>query len=481
MPAYAGAATFRQATRGDFMSLASGASRGNRFRFRGEIGLACLDLLAVYGIVLLALQLRFHGEAPLEHSYLYLVLMPLLIVWRLIMVRAFGLYDFRHRLVFVEHVFAAIGAAVAGIAGGYVILALVQLYYLPWTQLSRLVAVIDMGLMCGWLIVSRGIVLFLLRSVGYSIRVMLVGPRETCDSLAHEIRDHAPRAVQVLEPIVLEESPSQAVQTLIHRMHATGPERIDQVILVELSLTQQDLRDLLATCDEKAAECYVLPTLNYPVLASRDVFSIAGLPLVPLSPRYQTSLYRVVKRLMDVVIAALLLILSSPLAVMAAWLTRLSSHGPAFFAQERVGMRGAMFRLYKLRTMVADAEAETGPALAIRSDPRVTRLGGVLRKFRVDEIPQLWNVLRGEMSLVGPRPERKEFVEQFIKENPLYERRLLVKPGLTGLAQIHGRYDTAYAHKLRYDLIYVNTVSLLVDLRILIATVRIVLTGHGAV
>ncbi len=144
-------------------------------------------------------------------------------------------------------------------------------------------------------------------------------------------------------------------------------------------------------------------------------------------------------------------------------------------------MRGAMFRLYKLRTMVADAEAETGPALAIRSDPRVTRLGGVLRKFRVDEIPQLWNVLRGEMSLVGPRPERKEFVEQFIKENPLYERRLLVKPGLTGLAQIHGRYDTAYAHKLRYDLIYVNTVSLLVDLRILIATVRIVLTGHGAV
>ena len=131
--------------------------------------------------------------------------------------------------------------------------------------------------------------------------------------------------------------------------------------------------------------------------------------------------------------------------------------------------------------MRADAEEETGPVLATEDDDRVTPIGRWLRRWRIDEIPQLINVIRGEMSLVGPRPERQEFVDKFLEENPLYERRLAMRPGLTGLAQIHGRYDTDYAQKLRYDLLYINSASILLDLRILLATVQTVLTARGAI
>jgi lipopolysaccharide/colanic/teichoic acid biosynthesis glycosyltransferase len=136
--------------------------------------------------------------------------------------------------------------------------------------------------------------------------------------------------------------------------------------------------------------------------------------------------------------------------------------------------------MLKFRTMVHGAESGSGPVLSERGDPRVTPLGRFMRRFRLDEAPQLWNVLTGAMSLVGPRPERPAFVARFTETDPLYERRHLVRPGMTGLAQIHGRYDSDYAHKLRYDLMYVNSASFAMDLRILFATLRIVVTGSGA-
>jgi len=187
------------------------------------------------------------------------------------------------------------------------------------------------------------------------------------------------------------------------------------------------------------------------------------------------------KRLIDIGLSLFLLVLLSPFCLLAALAIRLTSPGPALFSQERIGRDGRPFTLRKLRTMVVGAEDESGPVLSTKGDPRVTAVGRWLRKLRLDEVPQLWNVLCGQMSLVGPRPERREFIDRFVRENPLYQRRLLVKPGLTGLAQVHGRYDTDYTYKLRYDLIYINRICLTQDLRILFATIRTVLTGRGAI
>jgi lipopolysaccharide/colanic/teichoic acid biosynthesis glycosyltransferase len=173
------------------------------------------------------------------------------------------------------------------------------------------------------------------------------------------------------------------------------------------------------------------------------------------------------------VMAAILLVVLAPLIGLLMALVRLTSRGPAVYAQVRVGMRGREFRIYKLRSMVHDCERHTGPTWATLGDPRVTPLGRLLRKTHLDELPQLWNVIKGDMSLVGPRPERPEFVRQLEKLIPGYRRRLVVRPGVTGLAQIQLPPDTdvtSVQRKVERDLHYIERMGWLLDLKILVAT-----------
>jgi exopolysaccharide biosynthesis polyprenyl glycosylphosphotransferase len=189
-----------------------------------------------------------------------------------------------------------------------------------------------------------------------------------------------------------------------------------------------------------------------------------------------------VKCFFDVILALLLLIAAAPVLALVAIAIKLDSAGPLLFRQVRVGIHGKTFVIYKFRSMRQDAEAETGPVWAEEQDPRVTTVGRLLRKFRLDEIPQLFNVLRGEMSLVGPRPERPYFVDQIERQIPLYGLRHYLKPGVTGLAQVMHPYGASIedAHeKLQYDLYYAKHQSLLHDAEILLKTVRVVLCGWG--
>lgn len=189
-----------------------------------------------------------------------------------------------------------------------------------------------------------------------------------------------------------------------------------------------------------------------------------------------------VKRAMDVALAALGLLLALPLLLIAAIAVKLDSPGPVLYAQERAGAFGKPFRILKLRSMRTDAEAH-GAVWAAEGDPRVTRVGRLLRQTRIDEIPQLWNVLVGEMSLVGPRPERPVFLDQLERSIPFFRRRLCMKPGITGHAQVRARYGASVEdalEKLEYDLFYIKTFSLWFDLSILIDTVKVVLLRIGS-
>lgn len=189
------------------------------------------------------------------------------------------------------------------------------------------------------------------------------------------------------------------------------------------------------------------------------------------------------KYVLDRIVAGILLVLLSPLFGFIALLVFLDSPGPVFYWQKRVGKDGKVFNLCKFRTMIPDAEKETGAVLAQKNDPRVTRVGRILRKTRLDEFPQLWNVLCGEMSLVGPRPERPEFVRQWEKIIPYYDVRLLVKPGITGWAQIRGQYDEGPEtvwEKLEYDLYYLRNLSLSLDCEFLVRTFSVMFLGKGA-
>ena len=181
-------------------------------------------------------------------------------------------------------------------------------------------------------------------------------------------------------------------------------------------------------------------------------------------------------RCLDVAGSILILLISTPIMILIPLLIKISSSGPVFYKQQRVGKDGRLFTLYKFRTMVEDAEKEIGPVLASRNDPRVTKVGKFLRAIRLDELPQLLNVLRGDMSLVGPRPERPHFVQ---KHKALHELRLAVKPGLTGLAQIRSFYDLKPQHKIKYDYLYIQKRSLLLNLYILIRTIPAVFSRKG--
>jgi exopolysaccharide biosynthesis polyprenyl glycosylphosphotransferase len=202
-------------------------------------------------------------------------------------------------------------------------------------------------------------------------------------------------------------------------------------------------------------------------------------PLVELLKDPHEDLAFVIKEIVDVTIAGVLLLLSLPLLLVAAVLVKLTSSGPMLYQQQRVGKQGKEFTMYKLRTMVDRAEERTGPVLASRQDTRVTQVGRILRVTRIDEVPQLFNVLNGTMSLVGPRPERPEFTKEFAQTVPGYAERLQVKPGLTGLAQINGEYHTTPEYKLKYDLAYIYNYSLWLDLRIVTETVKVMLTRRG--
>ena len=206
------------------------------------------------------------------------------------------------------------------------------------------------------------------------------------------------------------------------------------------------------------------------------------------SPSYSTSFIlkhfyaRKVKVISDVVFAIVLLIIGLPLWFFIACVIKLDSKGPIFFKQVRLGKNNEKFTLIKFRTMIENAEIETGPVWTDKKDPRITFVGKWLRRFYLDEVPQLLNVLKGEMSLVGPRPERPFFVEKLEKEYPLYSRRLKIRPGITGWAQIKHSYDERIEdirEKLKYDFYYIENVDIWLDIKILLGTILVVLSGKG--
>jgi exopolysaccharide biosynthesis polyprenyl glycosylphosphotransferase len=197
----------------------------------------------------------------------------------------------------------------------------------------------------------------------------------------------------------------------------------------------------------------------------------------------KSRLSRFIKRLVGFAFSAVMLVFLSPLLLAIAVAIMIESPGAIIFSQERVGENGKIFTLFKFRSMKADAEKGSGPVWACEDDPRITRVGRIIRKLRIDELPQLWNVLKGHMSFVGPRPERAFFVEKLRKTIPYYDERFSVKPGVTGWAQVKYPYcstEKDTLEKLKYDLYYIKNMSLVLDLVIIFRTIKTVLLGRGS-
>ncbi|MGE1194334.1 sugar transferase [Priestia megaterium] len=189
--------------------------------------------------------------------------------------------------------------------------------------------------------------------------------------------------------------------------------------------------------------------------------------------------YSLCKRMFDVVISFVALVVLLPVILLFALIVMIETPGSPFFLQERLGQSGRAFTIMKLRSMYSDAE-KNGAQWAVKNDSRVTKVGKLIRQTRIDELPQLWNVLKGDMSIVGPRPERAVFIEEFQKTLPAFSQRLAVKPGLTGWAQINGGYELTPAEKLELDLYYIQHTNIRFDVKIMIKTLRVIVTGDGS-
>ena len=243
---------------------------------------------------------------------------------------------------------------------------------------------------------------------------------------------------------------------------------------VLLDSEDRELRDWVSTeCFRYNLFLFVVPDIQDVILHASKRLHIVDRPLLRTDSHRITASDLLVKRLMDMVISALGLLLCSPFLLLSALAIRLEDGGSVFFRQERLTKDGRVFQILKLRTMVADAEKD-GQKLAEKDDPRITKVGAVLRKLRLDELPQLWNVLRGDMSLVGPRPECPAIASEYEKTLPEFRYRLKVKAGITGMAQVYGNYDTSPRDKLLMDIMYIEEYTFSLDITLLLMTVRTV-------
>jgi exopolysaccharide biosynthesis polyprenyl glycosylphosphotransferase len=260
-------------------------------------------------------------------------------------------------------------------------------------------------------------------------------------------------------------------------------ERISGIIISHVSTSPNEIQKILEYCGDVRVNIYMIPTLMDVITGHFKTHQIFGVPLMVLLQDHMPAWEAQIKRLMDIAVSATVLLLGAPVCLVLSIIIRATSEGPAVYKQVRVGRNGKNYTMLKFRSMYIDAEKRSGPQWATENDPRITPVGRFLRKTRLDEIPQFLNVLKGEMSLVGPRPERPHFVEILKKEIPWYVRRIKMKPGITGWAQVKHKYDESIEdvkQKVLYDLYYFENMTIVLDLKIMLRTILVVFTGKGA-
>lgn len=255
--------------------------------------------------------------------------------------------------------------------------------------------------------------------------------------------------------------------------------RNSEAVFLDSKLDDKLKEELVIFCLENSIQLYFIPSVTEIGIKKRDL-NINDLLIRKMCGFRLNLLQRIMKRTFDIIFSILFIIIFSPLMIFIYFLIKIVDGSPAVYMQKRLTYQGKEFVLYKFRTMVLNAESESGAVLSVENDERITKTGKILRKTRLDEILQIFNVLIGDMSIVGPRPERKFFVDKFLKENPFYKYRFQVKAGITGLAQINCYYSSSYEDKLYFDLLYIADYSLWNDLKLILKTFFIFFKKNSA-
>lgn len=331
-----------------------------------------------------------------------------------------------------------------------------------WFAFPRSVLLINLALSIVALLAWRSIVFWAYNRFRGAKRVMIVGPAgqlsgPVVNYMSNKSRRH--RLTHVVEGHYLD-------QIRAHLDEFDTAHVSDAIPAAE----RNAIYDLLLSEDK---EIFLSTSFEHLLLVNPTIMSIEDESIIAASPFKIPAEFDLIKRFFDALVALIGLIIASPVMLVTAILVKATSPGPVFYRQTRITKGGKEFKILKFRSMSATAEKESGPMLATTNDPRVTTVGKYLRSLRIDELPQLFNVLVGDMSMVGPRPERPFFVDQFQGQNAHYKLRHNVRAGLTGYAQVYGKYASDFASKLNFDLIYIKQYSLVLDVKIMIQTIKI--------
>jgi len=441
------------------------------------------DMAATAGAWCLAYALRFlYPIVPVTKGNpgfgAYLSILPIVLVLCVIAYRTAQLYVPRREGSMLREWFGIVKAN--GIA--FLLLVAFVTFYRAFAY-SRGVVLLFLGLNTIGMAVFRGAIRFALRRArehGLNLRyALVVGSGKTGQGVVRRIGENAWMGVRVVGYVDdRAHRQGQLIQgvrilgTIADMERIVAEREVDQVWIALPFKQARKVEEAVDRLAQTTVDIRIVPDLTTFATLNHGVTELDGLPIIHLRETPLVGWNRVQKRLFDMALSALALLLLSPVLALIALLVKLTSKGPVFYAQERMGLDGSTFRMLKFRTMRLDAEKETGAVWAKKDDPRRTPIGTFLRSTSLDELPQFWNVFKGDMSIVGPRPERPVFIDQFKKSIPGYMMRHKMKTGITGWAQVNGwRGNTSLKKRIQYDLYYIENWSIWFDLRIMFMTV----------
>ncbi|MGI6684349.1 MAG: sugar transferase [Bacillota bacterium] len=446
-----------------------------------QIILIAIDVGLVHIGYILAFWFRYLGEFPEANFPSYVKLIPWISLWAVVLFMVYGLYNISYRR-WID-IFASI-IWVSGfiVAGNTALSFMLRQFAFPRTVLA-LGFLFHLILLSFW----RYWIWNYSKKVHGQKRTIVIGNLKEAGFIAEKIKTGAPGLYNILGIIVNNNAFSNRIYTTefpvlgkIENLAKIISNYTPRMVFVCPDLSKEDKIEILNICIKNNCEINLIPDFYEVLVAQARVHQVDDFPVLYINNFMLSSSDRFIKRIVDFSIASIGLLITMPLMLMIALFIKIDSPGPVFFKQERVGKEGRIFFLYKFRTMINNAEKLSGPVLSFEDDSRVTRVGRFLRHTRLDELPQFINVIKGEMSIIGPRPERPFFVEQFNESIEGYDFRHHLTGGITGLAQVSGKYSTTAEDKLRFDLLYTKNYSPLRDLQILFHTLKVLLIKDKA-
>lgn len=421
-----------------------------------KIGVGIIDVVFYHLSFILTFLVRYSGERPAFNYSAYQSAFPYIMIAFILINTFSGIYTLYNKR-FIDMFSTTL---ISQIMMSVVVTAMT--FYGRWFAFPRTIILLNLFISTVILFVWRVIVLELyIKNSGVS-KVMILGDKENCTEAIANFKSSQTRQYKVTA-VTIENYMDNVMKHI---------DEVDVFYFLKFeSLAQQ--KELLSYLTLKNKRVFLDTTFENIVRVNNRIMNIDDESIIAVSKFEIAPENDTIKRMFDILLSFLMIVITSPIMLIAALAIKLTSKGPILYKQIRITKNQKEFDIYKFRSMRIDAEELSGPVLAQAEDPRITKVGKYLRSLRIDELPQLFNVLKGDMSLIGPRPERPFFVEQFQEENPYYYLRHTVRAGITGYAQVYGKYSTGFNHKLRFDLLYIKNYSLIMDIQILFQTVKI--------